>query len=99
MLSRVKGTQMVDVLSAQGTSFIQLISRMGQPSPGHGVTRRGDRRLPSRNSAGQGDMCGALGICGGLPRTEEGSWGGPFGRDLPWRISGWTRWARAPEVA
>lgn len=73
MLSRVKGTQMVDVLSAQGTSFIQLISRMGQPSPGHGVTRRGDRPLPSRNSAGQGDMCGALvGICGVFPGQRRG---------------------------
>lgn len=95
VLSRVKGTQMTDVLSAQGTSFIQLISSMGQPSPGHGVTRGGDWRLPSRNSAGQGDTCGAsvdVYAFKGFPGERRGV-------GVPCRMSRGTRWARALEVA
>lgn len=64
VLSRVKGTQMTDVLSAHGTSSIQLIFGMGQPSPGYGTIERGNWRVPSRNGAGQGDTCGAMmGVC------------------------------------
>lgn len=49
VLSKVHGTQMLGVLSAQGTSFVQLIFSMGQPSAGCGIIGTGNQHLPFRN--------------------------------------------------